>query len=664
MLTIVSRFGLLAVLFFSGALAALAHGDAEDGPLDHHDLEAIIASSDAPVTYYEDVQPILYENCVVCHQPGEIGGFSLLTYEDALEAAPVLADNVMSGLMPPQPPSHLTPALRDDRSLSDDEIVTLVRWSLSGAEGNPDNAADLQVPQRRSVEADLTLTLPEPYTPNDARTDDYRCFILDAGLEQDQFITGYDVIPGEPQVVHHVLLYQLPGTALAQAQAMAAQDAAPGYECFGGPRVGGFQQLAGIGNGQQRTMRETAQRLQQRVRGLSNSASLGGSIGAWVPGRDATIFPAGTGDVLRADHFLVLQVHYNMEAGGALPDQTQVLLDLADTEADLTALQAMNLVAPVEIPCPAGVDNPACDRDVAFAELLERDGRARASSGLLALCGKTLADYAGQPAAAAHSYCDRPAPIDGYVVGASGHMHERGTSFRITLNPDTPDAQILLDIPAWDFHWQGSYQYIEPLAISAGDTVRIECQWDNSDGERYILWAEGTDDEMCLGGISILPLPPGSTHEQLAATHPIFEEAAMLQAMQAETAHSGHMAAEHDHMAAEHDHSAQIDVPADAAPSISLSTVPNGNGGHILLLTTQNFRFAPENVDGPHITGEGHAHLYINGEKIGRMYGNAYDLGALPAGTHQVRVTLNANNHAEYTSAGVPIAAETTLTIE
>ncbi|MGI9626892.1 MAG: YceI family protein, partial [Longimicrobiales bacterium] len=93
-----------------------------------------------------------------------------------------------------------------------------------------------------------------------------------------------------------------------------------------------------------------------------------------------------------------------------------------------------------------------------------------------------------------------------------GHMHTKGKSLRVVLNPDRDDEQTLLHIPEWDFNWQGRYQYVTPIPIEVGDVVRIECRWDNArpgSTPRYHVWGEGTEDEMCLGALTVLPAEPG-----------------------------------------------------------------------------------------------------------------------------------------------------------
>jgi hypothetical protein len=82
------------------------------------------------------------------------------------------------------------------------------------------------------------------------------------------------------------------------------------------------------------------------------------------------------------------------------------------------------------------------------------------------------------------------------------------------LDPGTAKERTLLHIPAWDFHWQDAYFLQTPVAVTTGDTLRISCTFDNSrEGQpvvggkqlapRYVLWGEGTSDEMCLSVLAV-----------------------------------------------------------------------------------------------------------------------------------------------------------------
>jgi copper type II ascorbate-dependent monooxygenase-like protein len=82
-------------------------------------------------------------------------------------------------------------------------------------------------------------------------------------------------------------------------------------------------------------------------------------------------------------------------------------------------------------------------------------------------------------------------------------MHLRGVDIRVTLDPGTPNEKLLLHIPHWDFHWQDAYYLQQPVDAGPGDTVRVSCRFDNASDRRYVLWGEGTTDEMCLGILQI-----------------------------------------------------------------------------------------------------------------------------------------------------------------
>ena len=72
---------------------------------------------------------------------------------------------------------------------------------------------------------------------------------------------------------------------------------------------------------------------------------------------------------------------------------------------------------------------------------------------------------------------------------------------------------------------------------------------------------------------------------------------------------------------------------------------------------TTDFTFNEDMADGPHVPGVGHAHLYLDGVKLQRLYHRDATIGALPPGSYLVRVTLNTNDHRVYMHKGAPISA-------
>ena len=112
---------------------------------------------------------------------------------------------------------------------------------------------------------------------------------------------------------------------------------------------------------------------------------------------------------------------------------------------------------------------------------------------------------------------------------------------------------------------------------------------------------------------------------------------------------SGSDQADHGH----HDESAMIvsDVPI----SVSITAEPAEQGGVDVSIATEGFRFAPESVDQPHEPGVGHAHIYLNGEKLSRVFESHYHVADLPPGQNVIRVSLNANDHSELIYNGATV---------
>ena len=323
-----------------------------------------------------------------------------------------------------------------------------------------------------------------PYRPAAPQggLDDYRCFLLDPELAEDVFVTGSDVLPGNPAVVHHAILFAVAPDGVAAAEAHDAATPGRGWTCFGGaalPDAGGSA-TAGL-----------------------NSAPW---LAAWAPGGGETVFRSRTGKHLSAGSRIVLQMHYNLREGTE-PDETAVRLRLMPGTADLRALETMLLVAPVELPCAGDESGRLCERSQSVLDLVGRfgDQSGRTVSGLQLLCGGSLVD----PPAGPTQSCERRAPDDMVVRMVAGHMHLLGRSISVELAPGTPAQRSLLDRKVWDFDDQAATALRRPVRVQRGEALRVTCTHDAalramvpelSDEEpRYVTWGEGTSDEMCLG---------------------------------------------------------------------------------------------------------------------------------------------------------------------
>lgn len=412
------------------------------------------AEAETP-TWHQDVAPIVEARCAQCHTDGSIGPFELGSYEDAAALAPSIAASVSAETMPPWGAVDGHQTYRDDPSLTADQIDTIVRWADGGApEGDPASpGAALEPLAGPSIRADVVLSMSEPYTPNEAVSDDYRCFIVDWPLDEPAFVTGFNVLPGNNRVVHHVAGFLIgPDTLLGDAafEMLAAWDAAeegPGYSCYGGPSGKNASQLP------------IAQ------------------IAQWVPGMQGLAFPEGTGLSVLPGSKVVLQMHYNTPPEGPAADQTAVELQIEDS-VEKRALFApfLNFAWPT-----GGMEIPA-----GGATTHEAEGDPRS---LLAILGDGGLDL------------DAGFNIHSVLL----HMHVLGRHGVVEVNHADGSSETVVEVDPYDFNWQFIYQLSEPVRFDDGDEMSLRCTFENEQ-EEAVFWGEGTDEEMCVGNLFISEL--------------------------------------------------------------------------------------------------------------------------------------------------------------
>jgi hypothetical protein len=249
----------------------------------------VLLAAVALVTFSHDVAPILYRNCIACHRPGGVAPFSLISYNDAAKRAPLIATVTEKRFMPPWLPSE--PRFQHERKLTAAQIETLSRWAAAGApEGNrAETPRPPQFPDGWQLgKPDLEAEMTAPFAVPAEGPDLYQCFAIPAPAAQDHYIRALDIRPGNPKVVHHVLLFQdFTGTA-------RRRDTGQGYPCFGTP---GFLPALGLGG--------------------------------WTPGALPFQMPPDIPELLHGHSDLVLQVHYH-PTGKPETDRTGLALYFTD----------------------------------------------------------------------------------------------------------------------------------------------------------------------------------------------------------------------------------------------------------------------------------------------------------------------------------------------
>ncbi len=352
-------------------------------------------------------------------------------------------------------------------------------------ESSESSAPKVKKQRLRAGERRTTLAMSAAYSPSPPTgrgTDDYRCFLLDPGLTEDAWLTGTNISPGNPDLVHHVILFRVEESMVATAEAEDARSPEPGWTCFG------------------------AMGLEGEFNNLDDASWLG----AWAPGGSETVMRDGYGVSLEQGTRIVMQVHYSL----LFQDEADQagLSDLSATQirwrpqagSDLDEVHTVLLPAPVELPCrPEHADGALCTHDASVADVKSRfgDSAGQTANLLHLLCGSQVAPTETMS-------CTRTIQRDMTVLGAAGHMHLLGRWLRIEANVGTPRETELLDIPLWDFDDQAA-RPIKPLRLKAGDSVTVTCHHEQAlrdqlpafEGteEKYVVWGEGSADEMCLG---------------------------------------------------------------------------------------------------------------------------------------------------------------------
>jgi hypothetical protein len=416
-------------------------------------LQAQTPAAPAP-TFTRDVAPIFYKNCTVCHRPGEIAPMSLLTYREARPWVRSIGTHVARGTMPPWHADAAHGAFSNDRRLSAAERDTVLAWVNAGApEGN---AADLPAqpsyPSGWTVgEPDAVFAMTEDYPVPASGTVEYKYFQVPTNFTEDKWIQAFEVRPGTPAVVHHVIVFAKapprPRPADAPAQSQTGRPAqrptppitfAPGMEEPRNEKV------------------DAAKRAPHNDRPSPEGGS-GSFVGAFTPGQAVRTFNPGSAIKLPAGATLVFQMHYTA-TGAAATDRSKIGFVFAKEppkqEVIIGALVNANFTL------PAGEPNVKVDAEMT----VERD----------------LTVWSILP-----------------------HTHVRGRAWEITATYPDGRSAVVLAVPNYDFNWQTDYIFTEPLKLPKGTKVRTSAWYDNSRGNKSnpdpsidVRWGEQTWEEM------------------------------------------------------------------------------------------------------------------------------------------------------------------------
>ena len=272
--------------------------------------EKTARAAHADISYSDDIAPILMDNCVSCHREGGIGPWAMNDYNMVRGFSLMIREVVRTKRMPPW---HADPEVghwANDRSLSDDQIKTLVHWIEAGAprgEGEDYLATDDTVYPTWDTANELgephyVVDIPATEVPATGVVD-YQYFYVDNPVDKDVWVQAAEILPGDRAVLHHTI------TAF-------------GDRITEGPRAG---------------------RLDYK-----------GGLRGYAPGITNQAFPENTGVFLPADTTLEFQMHYTT-AGKATVDESKMGLWIYDEPPKHSVVSMF--VANPRIKIPAHANN-------------------------------------------------------------------------------------------------------------------------------------------------------------------------------------------------------------------------------------------------------------------------------------------------------------------
>jgi hypothetical protein len=199
---------------------------------------AIATAAPSAPTFSKDVLPLLQKNCQQCHRPGEMAPMSLLTYNDARPWAKAMKQAVITKKMPPwfAEKGHFA----NDRSLTPDQIATLVSWVDSGApEGNPKDApAPLKFEDGWNIKPDMIVEMPKDFHIAPTGTINYQNIKVKVNFPEDRWVVAAEMRAGNAKVVHHARVIVLPPGAAWMKNAAYGDAYEEGSEGMGGAKEG------------------------------------------------------------------------------------------------------------------------------------------------------------------------------------------------------------------------------------------------------------------------------------------------------------------------------------------------------------------------------------------------------------------------------------------
>jgi hypothetical protein len=403
------------------------------------------AAGNSGPTFSKNVAPILFNNCVKCHRPGEIASrVTLVSYDTVQPWAESIKQQVLTREMPPWPADpDRSVKFRNDARLSQHDIDTLVAWVNAGAPKG--NDADLPpIPKfedgwmhPQGLKPDLVLSLPAPFHVPAEGQMPYVRLLVKVPFLADRWIVASQTRPGNPAVVHHMAITEI---SLAHGMSPTMVD-----ELTDMAQKMGFQNVM-VG-------------AQPAVTDPTNPEAFD-MLGMYTPGTTFESYPEGTAKLLKGGENVYLNFNIHYRTTGK-----------PDTDRSMIALWFQ----------------PGSPRH----QLFRVPG---AGETIIANGKEVLTDAPGTKAEGTHvAIPPIPPHAENYeVTGVTGytepvtiyqfqpHAHNHGKDFTYSVVYPDGREQTVLTVPKYDHRWQLAYELETPLKLPPGSKLVVTAHYDNS----------------------------------------------------------------------------------------------------------------------------------------------------------------------------------------
>ena len=417
-------------------------------------------NEDSKVTYSNQISRLFNDRCAMCHREGQIGPFAMSSYDEVAGWGEMIAEVVREQRMPPWHADPKYGTFANEDRLSQQEKEQIYAWVDNGCpEGDPSQRPEppkypggYLLPQQPDQ---VVYIADEPVDVMPEGVEPYRYYTVDPGFKEDKWVKMVECVPGNPAVVHHIIVFVVPPERTeAEKQAGEARRRAQQERAEADARNNdGPVRENGDRRGQRD--REGDREGDRDIRGF-------GFLAGFAPGTRPTVLEPGYAKKIPAGSLLTFQMHYT-PIGSPQKDRSAVALVFADEGEKITHLVATSNTSNGEFVIPA--HDPA-------HKVVSQKSFAR----------------------------------DTLLMSMFPHMHVRGKSFRYEVTYPDGKHEVLLDMPHYDFNWQTNYILAEPKLMPKGTEMQCTAYFDNSaenlhnpDPEKDVRWGDQTWEEMMIG---------------------------------------------------------------------------------------------------------------------------------------------------------------------